>query len=86
MKYTVAGITQDQYIRVGPEKKIVISPKGGDFSDKEAAQIYANPYGKKLIDDGVLKIEGFTPPADKTKDGPAVAGPKTTGPGPAEKK
>jgi hypothetical protein len=85
MKYTVAGITQNQYIRVGPETKIVIFPKGGDFSDKEAAQIYTNPYGKKLIDDGVLKVEGFTPPVDKNKDKPA-AGSKTTGPGPVEKK
>ncbi len=57
MKYT-ASITQDQYIRVSPEKRITIYPKGGDLSDGDLKLIRESAYGKQLIDSGILKIEG----------------------------
>jgi len=60
MKYT-AKITNEQYIRVSEKKKINISPTGGELSADEAKQIYATPYGKRLVDDKILSIEGFNP-------------------------
>jgi hypothetical protein len=78
MKYTTSGITQDQYIRVGPEKKITISLKGGELKPKEVELIKASPYGKGLIEAGLLKIEGDSPaPApgspEKPKESPGPA-------------
>jgi hypothetical protein len=57
MKYTTSGITQAQYIRVGPEKKILISPKGGELTPEEAHLVKASPYGAGLIKAGLLKVE-----------------------------
>jgi hypothetical protein len=57
MKYS-ASITQEQYIRVSPEKRITISPKGGDLSDGDLKLVRESAYGKQLIDNGILKIEG----------------------------
>jgi hypothetical protein len=79
MKYT-ATITQKQYIRVSRDRKIEISPKGGDLSDGEVKLIQASAYGKGLINAGLLKIEGVkadppAPPAEgdqKPKDVPVV--------------
>jgi hypothetical protein len=78
MKYTTSGITQDQYIRVSPEKKITISPKSGELKPKEVELIKASPYGKGLIEAGLLKIEDDSPaPAtaslEKPKESPGPA-------------
>jgi hypothetical protein len=61
MKYTVAGITQQQSIRVSPKEKINIAPSGGELSEKDVDLMKKSPYGKKLIAEGVLKIEGVKP-------------------------
>ncbi len=60
MKYS-ASITQEQYIRVSPEKKIIISPEGGDFSAEDEKYIRESAYGKQLIESGILKIGVATP-------------------------
>jgi hypothetical protein len=78
MKYTTSGITQDQYIRVSPEKKITISPKGGELTPEDAKLIKASPYGKALIEAGALKIEGAIPAQ------PAPPEKSNTSPGPAQ--
>ena len=76
MKYTVEGITQDQYILASQKKKILISVKGGDLTADEVKLIKASPYGKKLIDEGLLKIEADLPAqaqAAEEKGKPAAA-------------
>jgi hypothetical protein len=79
MKYTTNGVTQDQYIRVSPEKKIDISPKGGELTPENVKLIIASPYGKELIEAGMLKIEGNLPaPAPVSPEKPK------TSPGPAQ--
>ena len=57
MKY-IAAITQPQYVRVSAEKTIILSPNGGELSNKDADLIRASVYGKRLIETGVLKFEG----------------------------
>jgi hypothetical protein len=75
MKYTVIGITQPQYIRISSEKRINISPSGGEFSEKDVEQIKKSLYGKKLISDGALKIEGVKPNDVLPKEAKAPAAP-----------
>jgi hypothetical protein len=79
MKYAASGITQEQYIRVSPEKKIAISPKGGELTPDNVKLIKASPYGMALVEAGLLKIEGGSP-------APAPASPEKTkaSPGPVQ--
>jgi hypothetical protein len=55
MKYTTK-ISQAQLVG-----GITISPKGGDISEKELAEIKKDPWGKELIRKELLKIDGVKP-------------------------
>jgi hypothetical protein len=56
MKYS-ADIKQKQYLRVSEDRKIFISPDGGEITDKDIELIKKSPYGKRLIETGALTIE-----------------------------
>jgi hypothetical protein len=79
VKYT-AKVTQEQYIRTEPGKKIKISPKGGDLTSDEVKAIAKTDYGKSLLDSGILKVEGYGPssapeaPTTVSGNAPASAG------------
>jgi hypothetical protein len=76
MKYT-AKISQAQYVG-----SVLIDPKGGDLTEKQATEIKKDPWGKELIRKEVLCIDGVKPTdiKDEPKKGlglPQKAAPKT---------
>jgi hypothetical protein len=50
MKYTTK-INQAQYVG-----KVKIEPKGGELSEKQVEEIRKDPWGKELIEKGLLEI------------------------------
>jgi hypothetical protein len=50
MKYTTK-IGQPQFVG-----KVKIEPQGGDLTEKQVEAIKADPWGKELIEKGILKI------------------------------
>jgi hypothetical protein len=82
MKY-VAKIAQPQYIRIDADRKITISPNGGEMADKDAELVKASPYGKRLIEGGLLSFAevpkspgGGTVPADGNIQGSSAPAPQ----------
>ena len=70
MKYTTK-ISQAQFAG-----KIRIEPKGGELNDAEVKAVLADPWGKWLIEKGLLTIEGVKPSdiKNEAKDKKAPAG------------
>jgi hypothetical protein len=55
MKYS-AKINQEQYVGT-----VKISPKGGELTEKQVEEIKADPWGKELIEMGLLTIADGKP-------------------------
>jgi hypothetical protein len=52
LKYTT-NVKQEQFVG-----KVKINPKGGELTELQAKEIQNNPWGKELIEMGMLVIEG----------------------------